>query len=80
MFQKIAGIFLLFVVLTSLLISPLNFGIVEASLPSSETNGSILYVKPNGSGNCSSWSLACGLQTAIYQAGPGDQIWVAAGT
>ena len=45
-----------------------------------QKSGGILYVKPGSIGNCSSWSDACELQTAIYNAVSGDQIWVAAGT
>lgn len=45
-----------------------------------ETDASILYVKPGGTGDCSSWEQACELQTALYNAVLGDQIWVAAGT
>lgn len=43
----------------------------------------ILYVKPQATGGCSSWLDACDLQTALAQANPaaGDQveIWVAKG-
>ena len=41
-----------------------------------------LYAKPiaTGTGNCTSWDDACGLQTALTEANIGDQIWVAAGT
>lgn len=41
----------------------------------------VLYVRPTpaGSGDCSSWANACGLQTALSQAVGGDEIWVAAG-
>ena len=45
-----------------------------------ETQGSILYVKPGANGICSSWADACELQTALFNAVAGDQIWVAAGT
>ncbi|MFC2029725.1 choice-of-anchor Q domain-containing protein [Chloroflexota bacterium] len=40
----------------------------------------VLYVKPGGNGNCSSWADACELQTALAFASPLDQIWVAEGT
>ena len=39
----------------------------------------VLYVKPDGSGNCSTWDDACALQTALTTAGSGDEIWVAPG-
>jgi hypothetical protein len=39
-----------------------------------------LYVKPAGSGTCSSWADACSLQTALNAAISGQEIWVAAGT
>lgn len=42
--------------------------------------GTILYVKPASSGDCSSWANACHLQTALPSSIAGDQIWVAAGT
>lgn len=41
--------------------------------------GGVLYVRPGSNGNCSSWTDACDLQTAIYNAVSSDQIWVAAG-
>jgi hypothetical protein len=42
-------------------------------------NTAVFYVKPGANGNCSSWSTACELQTALGSAGSGDEIWVAAG-
>ncbi len=45
-----------------------------------QTEGSTLYVKVNGTGMCSSWTDACGLQSALGMSQSGDQIWVAAGT
>lgn len=44
-----------------------------------EGGGAILYVKSGSTGGCSSWDDACGLQTALTIAAPGDQIWVQAG-
>ncbi|MBI4675461.1 MAG: hypothetical protein HY741_27770 [Chloroflexi bacterium] len=40
-----------------------------------------LYAAPvaAGSGDCSSWSNACTLQTALTGATSGDEIWVKAG-
>lgn len=52
----------------------------SANSTSSQTQGSILYVKPGGVGGCFSWGDACDLQIAIFNATTGDQIWVAAGT
>ena len=40
---------------------------------------SILYVMEGETGNCSGWATACDLQTALTEANPGDQVWVAAG-
>lgn len=41
--------------------------------------GPIWFVKPDGSGDCSDWAHACGLQTALAGVTTGDEIWVAAG-
>ncbi|MEJ5301500.1 MAG: hypothetical protein WHS38_10980 [Thermodesulforhabdaceae bacterium] len=43
--------------------------------------GAVLYAAPEaqGSGDCSSWTNACTLQTALSGAGSGDEIWVKAG-
>src|SRR3990172_6697178 len=38
------------------------------------------YVATSGSGNCSSWSQACSLASALSSAAAGDEIWVKAGT
>ena len=45
-------------------------------------NYPIHYVKPTptGTGDCSSWANACGLQTALGAAVSGDEIWVQQGT
>ena len=40
----------------------------------------ILYVKPGGSGDCSSWTQACTLQAALNRAIAGNEVWVAEGT
>ena len=40
----------------------------------------VLFVKQNGTGNCSSWATSCSLQTALTNAVSGDEVWVAAGT
>jgi hypothetical protein len=39
----------------------------------------VLYVKPEGMGDCSSWETACELQEALQRAGAGDEIWVQEG-
>jgi uncharacterized repeat protein (TIGR02543 family) len=53
---------------------------VSAYSTDAETQGVILYVKPGANGNCTSWLDACELQTALFNAMTGDQIWVVAGT
>ncbi len=53
---------------------------VSAYSTDAETQSVILYVKPGANGTCSSWADACELQTALFNAVAGDQIWVAAGT
>lgn len=53
---------------------------VSAYSTDSETQSVILYVKPGTNGTCTSWADACELQTALFNAAVGDQIWVAAGT
>ncbi len=40
----------------------------------------IRYVKPGGTGDCSSWANACTLQTALTGATSGEEIWAAIGT
>jgi hypothetical protein len=40
---------------------------------------SVLYVKPGGTGDCSSWENACELQAAVLLAKAGDEIWVTEG-
>ena len=58
----------------------LQWGIVSASPVDTELQNAILYVKPGANGDCLSWDTACELQTAIFNAVSGDQIWVAAGS
>ncbi len=44
----------------------------------SASAGGVLFVSPtaNGSGDCSSWTNACTLQTALSSASSEDEIWV----
>ena len=53
---------------------------VNAYSTDAETQSVILYVKPGANGSCTSWEDACELQTALFNAVAGDQIWVSAGT
>ena len=54
------------------------------AIPAPEVHaaGTILYVmrQPQGAFDCSSWSAACDLDTALSRATPGDEIWVQQGT
>ncbi|GEM_PF-980130 len=43
------------------------------------TAAAVLYVKPGGTGDGSSWGQAGNLQVMVAQAGDGDEVWVAAG-
>jgi len=69
-----------FFVLSLFLLTSQSVGRVDSKPLMNDLNGTIFFVKPNSYSNCMSWSNACDLQTAIYQAQPGDQIWVAKGT
>jgi len=68
-------VFILLLVILCSLINETTF-----AMATDETDGAVLYVKAGSNGDCSSWAQACELQTALYIAVPGDQIWVAAGT
>ncbi|MFC2031082.1 hypothetical protein ACFLWA_10175 [Chloroflexota bacterium] len=66
---------------TSAIVLVCIFGLlvpVQAHTPAL-TNGKVLYVKPGGSSDCSSWPSACDLQTALATALVHDEIWVAEG-
>jgi hypothetical protein len=67
-------------IILAMLISSLVWKTEMSGALAAETNGSILYVKPGAIGDCTSWTSACELQTALNSAATGDQIWVAAGT
>ena len=58
------------------------FGLIVGSAFSlrAQTKSTILYVRQDGVGGCTSWVDACGLQSALAIAGSGDQVWVAAGS
>ncbi len=58
---------------TTLLLTALAFAAIHLQ-------ARVIYVKPGGSGNGSSWAMAFGdLQHALYSAVSGDEIWVAKG-
>ncbi len=65
--------------LSALLIMALVFAILPVQ---SAYAASVLYVKPTGTGtgDCSSWTNACTLQSALSTAASGDDIWVMQGT
>lgn len=64
---------LCFIVLSAFLLVTLPTALVQAA--------GVIYVKPNGTGNGSSWATATTLTpTLIANAPTGTQIWVAAGT
>ena len=67
-------------VIVLLLVSCVVLAKPASARSTDQTDSVIRYVKAGGNGDCSSWAQACELQTAIYIAVPGDQIWVAAGT
>lgn len=63
-----------------LLITILGISSTVQGAPAAQTSSRIWYVKPVGSGRaCASWAAPCTLITALEDAEPGDQIWVAAG-
>jgi uncharacterized repeat protein (TIGR02543 family) len=66
--------------ITLCLIAILGLTSVVLGASSFEKQSTILYVKLEGTGDCSSWTNACELQTALSLADSGDQVWVATGT
>ena len=78
--MKTKNLVLMMLSIAVFLFISIGWNSASANSTSSQTQGSILYVKPGGVGGCSSWGDACDLQTAIFNATTGDQIWVAAGT
>jgi len=71
---------LVILLIASILFIINGWEIASANFKSSQTQGSILYVKPAAVGDCSTWTDACDLQAALLLAGSGDQVRVAAGT
>jgi predicted outer membrane repeat protein len=67
----------IFNILSSIILLTLIFSTMGTT---SARAAGILYTRPNGNGNCSSWENACTLQTALIGAAIGDEIWVMAGT
>jgi len=72
--SRISSILLVVVSILALTLSPLGIKPVRAA--------TTRYAAPGatGAGDCASWATACTLQTALTNAGSGDEIWVAAGT
>ena len=62
---------------SALLVLALTFGALGVTPVWAAT---VRYATPTGVGDCASWATACTLQTALTNAGSGDEIWVAAGT
>ena len=62
------------------LIYALGLPSIAKAAPIPQLSNTILYATPSGSGDCTSWTAACRLQSALDIAGSGDQIWVAEGT
>jgi hypothetical protein len=54
-------------------------GGVAREAPDGLAEASRRYVKPAARGDCSSWSDACELETALGKAAAGDKIWVTEG-
>jgi predicted outer membrane repeat protein len=70
----------LFRLFSILLLITLLFSVLRVA--PAHAAGNIHYAKPTAGGtrDCSSWANACMLQTALTNAGTGDEIWVALGT
>ena len=72
---------LITLIITAILFLNGGWSSTSASSAQSQIQGSILYVKPAGTGViCSSWADPCELQKALNIANEGDQIWVVEGT
>ncbi|MGC1377452.1 MAG: choice-of-anchor Q domain-containing protein, partial [Anaerolineales bacterium] len=72
--SRISSVLFVVVSILALTFSALNITPVRAA--------TIRYAVPGatGTGDCASWVTACTLQTALANAGSGDEIWVVAGT
>ncbi|MGC1377093.1 MAG: choice-of-anchor Q domain-containing protein, partial [Anaerolineales bacterium] len=73
--KSISGVFSTLLITVSIL--ALTFGVLGVTPAWAAT---VRYATPTGAGDCASWATACTLQTALTNAGNGDEIWVAAGT
>lgn len=62
-----------------LLCRAIGFSTLFAFINVANTTAAIRYVTPQGRSNCSSWTKACSLHTALTWANPGDEIWVKTG-
>lgn len=61
-------------------IGPQVYQLISLISKLATTTGTVLYVEPDGtSRTCESWENACNLQTALFAATAGDEIWVQAG-
>lgn len=74
--KKCIHLFVSFILVFLFFVQPSSASADEVN----QDNGNIYYVKPNGSGDCSSWEYACDLQVALGLTNAGDEVWVAAGT
>ena len=74
--KKCIHLFVSFILVFLFFVQPSSASADEVN----QDSGIIYYVKPNGSGDCSSWEYACDLQVALGLTNAGDEIWVAEGT
>ncbi|NLO31957.1 MAG: hypothetical protein GX117_01185 [Candidatus Hydrogenedentes bacterium] len=58
----------------------IGFVLVSSLLAVLPAAAHVYYVKPNGTGDCSSWENAGSLQAAMSRSVAGDEIWVAEGS
>lgn len=77
--MKTKKILLSIKIISAMLFLCLGWSAVAYGAPTAKTDSTILYVKTGVTGDCSSWALACELQTALNSATTEDQVWVAAG-
>ena len=74
--MKTKNVVLAFLSFSGLLFIVIGWNIASANSTNSQTNTSIRYVTPTGTGDCSSWETACSLHTALTNALSGDEILV----